>query len=70
MFAGAKVVQIERKTKFIWIFPRCSLLSNLFKVTKYLSKNGVYMRIPCQKNKNVRSSLQFLLFFLVYLMEF
>ena len=24
-FLGAKVVQIERNTKFIWIFPRCSL---------------------------------------------
>jgi hypothetical protein len=24
-FQPTKVVQIERKTKFIWIFPRCSL---------------------------------------------
>ena len=30
MFAGAKVVQIERKTKYIWIFPRCSLPSSVF----------------------------------------
>ena len=28
MILVTKVVQIERNTKFIWIFPRCSLLSS------------------------------------------
>ena len=28
LYFFAKVVQIERNTKFIWIFPRCSLLSS------------------------------------------
>ena len=31
MFAGAKVVQIERKTKFIWIFPMQPTFVGIFR---------------------------------------
>ena len=43
IFQGAKIMQIERKTKFIWIFLRCSLSSRqvskivqIFHASKYL----------------------------------
>ena len=42
--SAAKVVQIERKTKLIWIFPRCSLPSTKSKVRISEQISKFYLR--------------------------